>query len=131
MKLTLRIVALLAAALVVTGALLAFGRSSFGEAMRAQGPRGHEHGHFEGAAGRPEGFEGRPEGRPEGFEGRGRGEDHGPSLFGLSEVFGNLVKIGVIVAVLAIGARLLSLVRDRSRRDPPPAPPSTGETSRL
>lgn len=62
-------------------------------------------------------------GRPEGFqrsEGRhAHDEHHGPSLLGLGELFENLVKVGVIVAVVALGARLLALGRNRSRRDPP------------
>jgi hypothetical protein len=121
MKLLARIAVLLAAALVVVGAMLAFGRSGFAEPLRSQG-HGQERAGFErrdmpegGFAGRPEGgFAGRPEG---GFAGRpegGRGDRHGPSLFGLAEVAKQLVKIAIIIALVVLGARLLAMVRDRA-----------------
>ncbi len=113
MKLFTRIAVLLAAALVVVGAMLAFGRSGFADTMRSQG-HGEARGSFErggvsegGLAERPEGgFAGRPEG--------GRGDRHGPSLFGLAEVAKQLVKIGIIIALVVLGARLLATVRGRA-----------------
>lgn len=127
MKLVLRTAVLLAAALVVTGALLAFGRTTMAERLLANRP-GHAHVERDGP---PGGFEGRPEGRPEGFGGQGRGDRHGASLFGLGELFKNLVLIGIVVAVVTLGARLIGLARTRARRDPPAPPAATGETSRL
>lgn len=123
MKILTRTLIILAAGALVTGALLAFGQSSLATQMRAAGPGG---GHFAGRERPPFGFEGQAppqgsfEGRPEGhFEGRpeghfeGRGGHNTPSLFGLTEVVKNLVKIGIIVTVFAIGARLLNLGRKR------------------
>jgi hypothetical protein len=122
MKIITRTLIIIAAGLLVTGGLLAFGQSSLGTQMREAGPRG---GHFEGRERPPFGFggqaEGQPqgtfqgEGRPEGsfggrgeghFEGRGEGRNT-PSLGGLPEIIKNLVKIGLIVTLFVLGARLL------------------------
>jgi hypothetical protein len=123
MKILLRTLIILAAALVVVGGLYAFAQSPAGQAMRAAGPGGHEGGppagfesrRFEGAPGA--GFPGGE--RPGGFDGHeGRG-GHGPSLLGLVEVGKNLAIVAVSVILVALGARLLQLGRrDRPRRTP-------------
>lgn len=125
MKLIVRTLIILAAGAAVAGALLAFGSSSFATQMRAAGPGA---GHFERGAVPPGDSAGRPEGD---FAGRGGDDHHDPSLAGLVTVVETLAKIGALVALVALGARLLG----RRRRDEPgqgqPAAPTTGPTTRL
>lgn len=123
MKLLARTLLILVAALLIAGALLAFGQSAFADQLRANAPRGSEH--SEGFAGHDEseGFVGRP-GRgergergqlpadaasAEGFTERttGHGEHYEPSLLGLAKLGGSLLKIAVIVALFAVGTALL------------------------
>lgn len=135
MKIIARTLIILAAGLLVTGALFAFAQSGLASQMRAAGPRSE---HVERGEGQAAGLPGRPEGglaghaRPEGgFAGRGeRGDHHGPSLLGFVTLVESLAKIGALVALVAIGARLLALRRrDRSGRDGPA--PTTRPTTRL
>jgi hypothetical protein len=127
MKLLLRTLIILAAGVLVTGALLAFGRSGMATQMREAGPRG---GRFEGRGGPPPGFEGQGgfAGQPEGgFEGReGHGGRGGPSLRGLPEAIGNLVKIGIVVTLVVLATRLL-----RAGRKDPPTTEHSGTPTRL
>ncbi|NJN19858.1 MAG: hypothetical protein HC822_28285 [Oscillochloris sp.] len=105
MKIVLRTLIILAAALVVVGGLSVFAQTSFGRNMAVAGSDRHE-------GGRPEGFAGR-EGfftsdRADGFAGHEHSE-HGPSLFGLVEVAKNLAIVAVSVILIALGTRLLRL----------------------
>jgi hypothetical protein len=120
MKLISRTLIILAAALLVAGALFAFGQSSLAAQLRAA-----DHAAGEGFAGRPgrgergAGFadDEHPEGaaglvgRP---EGRGGDHDHGPSLLGLADLGRSLLKIAVIVALFAVAGLLLGRRRPRS-----------------
>lgn len=130
MKLLTRALIILAAGALVAGALLAFARTGLATQLREEGSRG---GHLEGRGGPPPAFDQSGESQQGALDGdgagrlEGRGSDHhGPSLAGLAEVLKNLVKIGVVVALVALGARLLG-----QRRGERPAPASTGETTRL
>lgn len=125
MKIAARTLIILAAGLLVAGALLAFGRSSLGSQLREAGPGA---GHIEGERMPPAGFEGRPDGA---LEGGGRGDHHGPSLLGLVAMVETLAKIGALVALVAIGARLLGSRRRDEPGEKRPAAPSTGPTTRL
>jgi hypothetical protein len=124
MKIVIRTLVILAAGLLVAGALFAFGQSSFASRMREAGPRT---GRFEGGAPPQRDAAALPEG---GFAGRHGGEHggehgggHGPSLSGLVQVVESLAKIGALVALVAIVTRLF-----QGRKRPAPA---TSETTRL
>ena len=116
MKIVLRTLAILAAALLVVAGLTAFGQSSFGQALVTTGPGGMEREAPPALA--DQASDGSATSLPS-AERRGGGEGHGPSLFGLVEVGKNLAIIAVSVTLIALGARLLR----SGRRDEPGAVP--------
>lgn len=134
MKTLLRTLAILAAALVVVGALFAFSQSGSAQALRSEG-RGHGHFDRERSEQSMPGESTMPFSRPERGQARGefgeRGghESHGPSLFGFAEVIKNLAIIAVSVLLIVLGSRLLG----PGKRATPPRrpPPVTGETTQL
>lgn len=115
MKIVLRTLAILAAALLVVAGLTAFGQSSYGQALVSAGPGGMERQAPPALA--DQASDGFTTSLPS-AERRG-GEGHGPSLFGLVEVGKNLAIIAVSVTLIALGARLLRF----GRRDEPGAVP--------
>ncbi len=121
MKIIVRTLIILGAALVVVAGLTAFAQSSAGQALRSaevggHGPRHAGGGHEGDFAGSPsaEGTNGIPffgDERPAGFAGRGEHGDSGPSLFGLVEVAKNLAIVAVSVILIVVGGRMLRLGR--------------------
>lgn len=117
MKLIGRTLLILAAALAVAGLTYMYGSSSAAQSQGFErGPRG------EGEFGqRPPEFG--EAGQPGQF-GRERGERDGGGfrLFAVGEIVKNLVLIGVIIALVRFGARLIGPRHDRPRRQPPGQP---------
>ena len=115
MKTVFRIFAILAAALVVVGALLAFtsGSSATGASAGPPNQSAFAQGQTTGSA--SAGFQ-----RPE------HGHSEEPSLGGIVEVLKNLVIIGVITAIVSGVKRLLGRKRPGGNATPrqtaPPAP---------
>ena len=123
MKIILRTLIILAAALAVVG--IAGALNSAG-AFGNLGPLGREG--FEGGRPFEREFNGQLPTRPNfeqgGFQ-RGRGEGRegrgGASAFGLSEVFKSLVMMTVVIVVIVPASKLLKRLRPNRRASPPSA----------
>ncbi|MEI8165413.1 MAG: hypothetical protein WCG26_03505 [Chloroflexales bacterium] len=132
MKIILRTIAILAAAMAVVGLTFAFGNSTFGQALSTRGSDREEFAQREGHV-RPTLPEGQfPQGRTHGSARDGGGsegrESYNASLGGLADVAKSLVKLALIIALVVFGGRLLHWGRgDTSHRRPPEtgtAPPA-------
>lgn len=129
MKIVIRTLVILTAALLVVAGLNAFAHSSLGQSFANASPGGmrHEGGIPPEAAGQASGSA--PAGvtsgeRPSGATGRGEGEGHGASLFGLVEVGKNLAITAVSIVLVALGARMLHLNRRDEQHPASPEQPA-------
>lgn len=114
MRIARRTLIVLAAALLVVGALLGLRQMGMLADLANRGP-GFESGRerFEERETRPDPGFFAPEGSE--FRERGRHGEHGASLFGLVEVGKNLAIIGVIVALGVLATRLYGALTRRQK----------------
>ena len=110
-----RTLLVLAAALAVAGMTYVYGSSSAAQSQGFErGPRGESE-----LGRRPPEFGGAGQ---SGQFGRERERDSGFRLFAVGEIVKNLVLMGLIIAAVRFGARLIGPRRARPRRSPPGQP---------